>query len=117
MDIQKLIEISKMREYIEVSSFLNSALYYIDLIADRIQELFTETSDSNKLYKAAIIALLVTSPIIIIKKLVQLTLKLTIPTAIAVIALGYIYPLPPFQHITVSVIIGLTIIFIVRRGK
>ncbi|MBD3232301.1 MAG: hypothetical protein GF315_01110 [candidate division Zixibacteria bacterium] len=115
MDIQKLTEIAKLKEYIEISGFLNSGLYYIDLIADRVQDLFTETSDSSKLYRAAIIALLITSPIIIIKKLVQFTLKLIIPTAIAVIALGYVYPLPPVQHLTASVLIGLTIMFIVGR--
>jgi len=109
VEIQKLVEIVEGINSLHLKAIIDTFLGYIKPVQDIVHKL---AANDNKVYSAAIIALMVTAPILIIRKIILLTVKFIALTSISAIILGILFRMPTSQLIASSIVVavGLTLI-------
>ena len=114
MDIQKLAEEIGKQNGLDIRNILDSALAYLGLARNAFHDLLGHGPGEGKVYDLAIVALFVTTPILLIKPLIRFAVKLIALSAVSALIIGRIYPLPVEQMITASVMMGFGLYVIIK---
>jgi hypothetical protein len=114
VEIQKIIdEIVRFKD-VDFKGIIGTLAYYVETVRDGFHGLMGHRPGEGRIYDLAMFALMVTTPLLILKPLIKFLIKLTALSALSALVIGYLQPLPAAELIKVSVAAGFGMIVLMK---
>ncbi|MBD3169936.1 MAG: hypothetical protein GF307_10670 [candidate division Zixibacteria bacterium] len=117
MDIQKVVEEAGKTDVSLISSMFKSAGHYFEMARDAFHKLLGYRPGEGKAVDLAVLAFVVTAPILVIKPLIRFAVKFVALTAGSALLLNMFYPMPSEQLIVASLFLGTGFYALVKAIK
>ncbi|MCP4632430.1 MAG: hypothetical protein GY855_05850 [candidate division Zixibacteria bacterium] len=114
MDIQKIAEEVGKSDGLSIKAFIDGLFYYLGEARNVYHSLLGHNPGEGKIYDVAIVALMITTPFLVLKPIIKFAIKLIAFSAGATLLLLKFYPMPTQQLIMTSLVIGLIIIIAIK---
>ncbi|PJA27843.1 MAG: hypothetical protein CO189_06010 [candidate division Zixibacteria bacterium CG_4_9_14_3_um_filter_46_8] len=117
MKIIKIGEAIGGKGGLELMALLDTVLFYAALAKNTFFNLCGYRPGEERIYDFAMVVLAITTPILIIKVLLKVIIKVVALSAVFILMLGRICPLPTSQLLAVSILLSFGILTFIRMVK